>query len=441
MPRYLEQRRRRWYAVLDVPSDVRTRIGGGGRRVQSLGTESLTEALTLVLPVVAGWKAEFEEVRTGRPSRVKQSIIQKALDWQDALREADKDDDDRELVFGLIADIASDMDKENPAEAKRFFRIATAKNLPTDHYLDEWIGKLKDVAKTLDEKRRIVSTFAEAFPFTDDVDHAKVRTWVRQAMDKEGAARATVAKRVSFIRGYWDYLKERGAVPADDRTFDGVMPRGSQKTKAALEDEREPFTPEEVGKLLVAAEAKGDHELAALIWLAMWTGCRIEELCSLKVDEVRTDRIHVREAKTKAGNRVVPLHDRARPIVAKLKEQSKDGYLLSGLTFNKYGDRSNAIGKRFGKMKTKMGFGPAHVFHSIRKTVVTLLENAGVSEGVTADIVGHDKQSITYGLYSGGADFKTKAAAIAKLGFDAQEPRLLNGTRRPGVKRDYVISA
>lgn len=210
----------------------------------------------------------------------------------------------------------------------------------------------------------------------------------------------------------------------DDATFDRVMPKAAKKTMAALEDEREPFTPEEVGKLLLAAEAKGDHDMAALIWIAMWTGCRIEELCSLKVDEVGTDRIRVREAKTKAGNRVVPLHPRAKPMVAKLKERSKDGYLLSGLTFNKYGDRSNAIGKRFGKMKTKMGFEPPHVFHSIRKTVVRLLENAGVTEGVTADIVGHNKQSITYGLYSGGADFKTKADAIAKLEYDAHEPRL-----------------
>jgi len=32
-------------------------------------------------------------------------------------------------------------------------------------------------------------------------------------------------------------------------------------------------------------------------------------------------------------------------------ESTKDGYVLSGLTTNKYGDRSNAIGKRFGRLK------------------------------------------------------------------------------------------
>jgi integrase len=58
-----------------------------------------------------------------------------------------------------------------------------------------------------------------------------------------------------------------------------------------------------------------------------------------------------------------------------------------------------------------------HVFHSIRKTVITVLENAGISEGVTADIVGHEKKTMTYGLYSDGASDKKKFEAIKKLTF------------------------
>ena len=43
------------------------------------------------------------------------------------------------------------------------------------------------------------------------------------------------------------------------------------------------------------------------------------------------------------------------------------------------------------------------VFHSIRKTVATHFVNAQVPEGVTADILGDEKNTLTYGLYSGGA--------------------------------------
>lgn len=55
------------------------------------------------------------------------------------------------------------------------------------------------------------------------------------------------------------------------------------------------------------------------------------------------------------------------------------------------------------------------MFHSIRKTVSTLLENAGVPEGAAADIIGHEKKTMTYGLYSGGSSLAVKAEAIEKL--------------------------
>jgi integrase len=54
----------------------------------------------------------------------------------------------------------------------------------------------------------------------------------------------------------------------------------------------------------------------------------------------------------------------------------------------------------------------SHVFHSVRKTVGTLLENAGVTENVASDILGHEKPRITYGLYSGGASLEVKRAAV-----------------------------
>lgn len=61
------------------------------------------------------------------------------------------------------------------------------------------------------------------------------------------------------------------------------------------------------------------------------------------------------------------------------------------------------------------GTRPNHVVHSLSKTLVTLLENAGISENLAADIVGHEKPRITYGLYSGGTLLKTKAEALERV--------------------------
>jgi hypothetical protein len=38
------------------------------------------------------------------------------------------------------------------------------------------------------------------------------------------------------------------------------------------------------------------------------------------------------------------------------------------------------------------------------------LEQAGVNEGIAADILGHEKQTMTYGLYSAGTNPETEAA-------------------------------
>ena len=66
-------------------------------------------------------------------------------------------------------------------------------------------------------------------------------------------------------------------------------------------------------------------------------------------------------------------------------------------------------------MRTDLGFGPELVFHSVRKTVATILENAGVPENVSADILGHEKTTMTYGLYSGGVSLEVKRKALAKM--------------------------
>ncbi len=132
---------------------------------------------------------------------------------------------------------------------------------------------------------------------------------------------------------------------------------------------------------------------------------------------MKDDYFTVGDAKTKAGWRDVPIHRELAQTMARLVMDSKDGHVLSGLTANKYGDRSNAIGKRFGHLKTELGFGPQFVFHSIRKTVVTILENAGVAENVVADLVGHEKTTMTFGLDSGGLSLAVKREALDKIAY------------------------
>ena len=171
--------------------------------------------------------------------------------------------------------------------------------------------------------------------------------------------------------------------------------------------------------LMAKVASSNDTALADLITLGLYTGARIEELCRLRVDDIIVEDNHralrIAKSKTQAGTRTVPLHSAITYLVDRLAADSKDGYLVFSKSKNQYDERSTGLSRRFGRLKSSLGYGPELVFHSLRKTVTTKLEQAGVSEGIAADIVGHEKQTITYGLYSGGTSMAQKMEAINNI--------------------------
>jgi integrase len=189
--------------------------------------------------------------------------------------------------------------------------------------------------------------------------------------------------------------------------------------KERVDSQRKDFQPKEIAVLHAAALAADHTTLANLILLGAYTGARIEELCQLRVEHViKPDGIEsfdIVDSKTAAGIRVVPVHPALTRIVERLKNDSKDGYLIPSDSKNKYGIRSDALSKAFGRLKDAHGYGPQHVFHSIRKTVITQLHRAGVQGILIAELVGHETGIVTFDVYSQGASATQKLAAISKL--------------------------
>jgi len=417
MPTYLQRRRRRWYAILEIPKPLRKRFGKP-RFVQSLETESRSIAERRVLPVVTAWKKDIAAARN-------EPVDDDAAYWRRRLRLAKSEVDRQSIVeqiehaaweIGVInMDNVGELPSTN-SEAREFYASASGQLVEFTEHLDEWLTSSQATAKTQDMHRSAISRFASKFPTVQDVSRPEVRRWVTAQMNEEGLKPKTLQRILSGLRGYWRYLQSINVAGEDHEPFSRLdISRQSKRTSPG--NARLPFEPKEVVDLLDAAITQKDNLLADLIRLGMWTGCRIEELCALKVEDVKDDHFSIGDAKTQAGWRDVPIHRQLAQTMAQLIEDSKDGHVLSGLSKNKSGDRSNAIGKRFGRLKKDQGFGPQHVFHSIRKTVVTILENAGVPENVVADIVGHEKTTMTYGLYSGGLSMGVKFEALNKLDY------------------------
>lgn len=415
MPRYLIQRRRRWYAILEVPKKLREHFGRE-RFKKSLETESLSEAEVRVLPIIAGWKRDIEDARSGKS----QAEHNTWLEWKEDYRSSKGEE--REILDSVLDEMIEQSFYSKNNNVDSLLKVVKGNSVPIGNYIDEWINTLSDEPKTKDMKRADVVDFSIVFAFNHQVTRQEVRKWALGLLhggdESKRLARKTVQRKLSFIGRYFGYLQAAGHVEGDEEPFRGVIETAKKdRTKAGARRGWVALTDREVVSALDCAMEKGDHSLAALIWLAMWTGCRIEELCSLKVSMVSEDRITIVDSKTNAGNREVPLHSIITKTVNILKNSSYNGYIISGLTSNKYGDRSNAVGKRFGRLVQQLKMGDRKVFHSIRKTVVTQLENSAVPSGFVADIVGHEKASFTFGVYSAGALFERKREAIERLSY------------------------
>jgi integrase len=411
---HLERRRQLWYAILTIPADLREHFGKL-RFIQSTGTPDKRTAEIVAAPLVARWKALIQQARG-----VTNPLLAEALKWKRDIESQNGDGFQREAIEGILEDRARELEKAKGEQAAdSFFKVATGQATLSANFFDQWKSQIKLAPKTTDQMVKDVGVFVAHFPTLQEISKKSVKAWMDD-LARKGKSASSQKRILSFCKNYWKYLQTHDEVPVDFDPFTGVLAFSKSK-KGNAGGSWLPFSADEVVSLWKKANEIGDQQLADLIFLDAYTGARIEELCSIRVADVTNDALKITDSKTIAGIREVPTHPALTPLIKRLKKNSEDGYLLSGLTFNKYNDRSNAIGKRFGRLKKAAGFGNQHVFHSIRKTLTTLLENAGVSENLAADIVGHEKPRITYGLYSGGASLNVKREAIERVRYEFGE--------------------
>ena len=131
-----------------------------------------------------------------------------------------------------------------------------------------------------------------------------------------------------------------------------------------------------------------------LVRLALVTGARLDELCSLKAADAEKRKdgwwIKISEGKTQAAVREVPIHDSAAHVL-KCRRDTPDGFLFPGLApGGPDGKRSWNVSKAFGRYCTKLGLtDKALVFHSLRQTFTEALEAAAIPETTTKLLIGH----------------------------------------------------
>ena len=413
MPRYIQKRRRQWYAILEIPKALRQHFGKP-RFVMSLRTDSQSIAEQRVLPVILDWKRQITIARgqsVGNDDVLKS--ISKVRQHTQMLKSQGVPEHEIQMAQEEVA-ISEYLGETNKGDGSTALYDAVGVAHGKTHLLREHVEEFmasRDIApKTADMQRRDLMLFVERFPYAHDATKPKVREWVNVTLGTEQElSLATRRRMISPARVYWDYLENNKGLTLPSPFVKVLPPKPKKRTKASIQAQRKSFRVEDYQKLISACD---NDPLKDLITLGAYTGCRIEELCSLKLTNVYSDKVEIVDAKTEAGWRTVPLHRHISQMVARLVQTSTNEYLLSELTLNKYGNRSNAIGKKFGRLKKQLGYGRDHVFHSLRKGFATQLENANVPVTVVARLMGHEIEGQTFGNYSDGLALEGLKAAI-----------------------------
>lgn len=193
MPKYLQQRYRVWYAVLDIPKDVRPKLGGKPRFVQSLKTESLSEAEILVLPLIAEWKALIQEAR-GQTTPSSADLVAKALHWRDELRRAQDDQHEHSVLASIVDDELWKLNETDPKAAKIAAKISDGQSYPLDRDIDAWLAPQTVEQKTKDMKRADARRFVARFKLSHEVTRQALQNWVHHLQVSDELSTATVSR-------------------------------------------------------------------------------------------------------------------------------------------------------------------------------------------------------------------------------------------------------
>ncbi len=163
-----------------------------------------------------------------------------------------------------------------------------------------------------------------------------------------------------------------------------------------------------------------DRVLHSALLFCLLTGMRSGEACGLLAEDVSTKGNlgrfvhirpnHLRQLKSKAAEREVPLH----PVLEQLLDQRlpSQGRLFPSLTVDR-------VVKRYAYLRSLHRELHGTVFHSTRKWFITQCERTGVPEHFTASLVGHQsarsENKLTYGLYSAGISDTQKREIIDQI--------------------------
>jgi integrase len=236
----------------------------------------------------------------------------------------------------------------------------------------------------------------------------------------------TVNNRLRKLSAFLNWCKSNGYV-ADNPLLGLKVMTGSAK-EARLSFEQHDLTAL-LNLDVLKTEARKHPWRYWLPVLGRFTGARLEELCQLHITDFITlqgidcIRIHdgheSQKLKNSSSRRTLPIHPALIQLglleyVKTQRTQNLDR-LFPELEPVR-GKLGHAPSKWFSRYRIKMGISdPKKTFHSFRHTMIDDLRDAGVQDSLVKRLVGHEDNSVTFGVYGSRVPIQAMLQALTYI--------------------------
>lgn len=307
----------------------------------------------------------------------------------------------------------------------RIFAVANQDKLPCAtlaDFLKTWLQKKSlEVADSSHEQYSITAK-ALLSHFTSKVDKPVDAITRRDAASfrdalAERLAGSTINKYIKICRVAWSDAVKQSVCRENVFALTDMVK--AQKSK------RRAFSLPELQRILAAC----NDEWRGMVIAALYTGQRSSDVSNLtwRQIDIANGIIHFTTRKTSATLNI-PI---AKPLMRYLMERPSADNPDAPLFDTLAGQRSNTLGRQFSEIlmeaglverRTHKGRGKGRdtrrdvgglSFHCLRHTATSLLKNAGVSDVVAREIIGHESEAVSRAYTHIEAD--TLRAAVNKL--------------------------
>ncbi len=427
---HLELRGRIWWVVKTVPPSLREAIGTTKLRI-NLKTSDLRQAQSKRYAALAQVE---ERLIDARNLHKLDPLVAKAK----SIRDYDWEGEGRahwdEEVLGCpkqfaIDQVIDELEYKVPErELVRFSALARGEYVPVTEYLEKWLRQENIKATTKAEKRKAVTelTAWKSTLTLQETDRKTAGEFVEYLSNS--LAPRTVNKYLTGLSSYWGWLLKRGHVKGDNPWHNQRL-----KPRRLPRDKRQrPFTDEE---LVTLFESDPSARLRDVMLIAALSGMRLHEIGDLTVGDCANGAFNVRQAKTKAGERIVPIHPQLNQLIQRRCEGKPIGAFLFDELPERQEDalrkRAAPVSQEFGRYTRVLGIavfveGSARSlidFHSFRRWFITRAEQANQPKHIIEAVVGHERGSIALDVYSAGPAVHQLRACVEAV----QLPPALSG--------------